>query len=173
MVFIGPLLFYNMENKIDIFNEWDADLMKFLTPAKAFELAQAPGTISSWDFNTSIGETIRDKYDSLFIKIIEITGVLLRKGATGFFWVVTSPEVFSIMDSATSDKTITKNSMYGVNQEAMGLQEGQLTDMGVMSRRWRVLVTPEWPTNMMLIGCGSKENGPNHYARLSIANFVI
>lgn len=164
-----------MENKIDVFNEQDQNLMEFLTPCKAFELAQTPGTIAAWDFNTSIGDTIRDKYDSLFIKIIEVTGVLLRKGATGFFWVVTSPEIFSIMDSATSDKTIEKNSVFGIHaeQESMGLQEGKLTDMGVMSRRWRVLVTSEWPSNMILIGCGSKENGPNCYARISVCNFIV
>lgn len=164
-----------MENKLDVFNENDEKLMEFLTPGKAFDLTKTAEVVSAWDFNTSIGNTIRDKYDSLFIKIIEVTGVLLRNGATGLFWVVTSPEIFSIMDSATSDKAIIKNSMFGIDaeQESMGLKEGQLTDMGVMSRRWRVLVTSEWPYNMLLIGCGSKENGPRHYARLSICNFVV
>jgi len=158
-----------MENTVDIFNEGDEKLMKFLSTKKAFSLLEEATVVSCWDFNTSIGDTIRDKYDSLFIKIVEVTGVLLRNGATGFFWAVASPEIFSVMDAATCDKTITKK----YPQKPMGLIEGQLTDMGIMSRRWRLLVTAEWPTNNILIGCGSKKNLPQHYARLSICNFVI
>ena len=172
---IGPILFYSMDNKLDEFNDGDNKLMEFLTTSKAVELAKSAQVITAWDFNTSIGNTVRDKYDSLFIKIVEITSVLLRKGASGCFWIVMSPEVFSIMDSATSDQQIAKKGPFGIDveQESMGLQEGKITDMGVISRRWRVLVTPEWPQNSLLIGCGTKENLPQHYARLSICNFVI
>jgi hypothetical protein len=164
-----------MENKLDELVLGDDNLMQFLDTKKAFDLKDLAQVVSCWDFNTSIGNSIRDKYDSLFIKIVEVTSVLLRNGASGCFWLVMSPEIFSIMDAATADKKITKKGPFGldVEQEAMGLQEGVLNDMGVMSRRWRVLVTAEWPNNQLLIGCGSKENLPKHYARLSIANFVI
>lgn len=36
-------------------------------------------TISTWDFNTSLGDTLHEKYESLFIKIIELREVLKRK----------------------------------------------------------------------------------------------
>lgn len=162
-------------HKLDELVLSDDNLMQFLDTKKAVGLKNSAQVVAAWDFNTSIGNTIRDKYDSLFVKIVEVTSVLLRKGASGCFWLVMSPEIFSIMDAATSDKKIAKKGPFGLDaeQEMMGLQEGILNDMGVMSRRWRCLVTAEWPFNQLLIGCGSKENLPEHYARLIIANFVI
>ena len=32
-----------------------------------------------WDFQTALGDTIKEKYESLYVKIVEVTDVINRK----------------------------------------------------------------------------------------------
>lgn len=32
-----------------------------------------------WDFQTALGDTIKEKYESLYVKVIEVSNVCLRK----------------------------------------------------------------------------------------------
>lgn len=32
-----------------------------------------------WDFNTALGETIREKYESLYVKVVEVSSILTRR----------------------------------------------------------------------------------------------
>jgi hypothetical protein len=52
---------------------------------------------SKWDFQTALGDTIREKYESLYVKVVEVSNVINRKMVRGQAnWVVTSPEVASM-----------------------------------------------------------------------------
>ena len=37
-----------------------------------------PG-VATWDFQTALGDTIREKYESLYVKVIEVSNVINRK----------------------------------------------------------------------------------------------
>jgi hypothetical protein len=51
------------------------------------DLRNNAGTIAAWDFNTALGDTIKEKYEALYVKLVEISNVVHRKtlrgGATG------------------------------------------------------------------------------------------
>lgn len=66
------------------------------------DIAKTAGTVAAWDFLTALGDTIKEKYESLYVKCHELTSILLRKGAKGYFWIATSPEVASIFETATA-----------------------------------------------------------------------
>ena len=58
------------------------------------DLRNNAGTVAAWDFNTALGETLKEKYESLYIKIVELSNVVHRKTLRGGCnWLVTSPEV--------------------------------------------------------------------------------
>lgn len=150
----------------------------FFVHSEIEKLLNGAGTVSCWDFNTCLGETIREKYESLFVKVCEITNVLIKKGAAGYFWVVCSPEVSSIFETATygfypisSDEY---KEMYGPGgQIPMGSWTNTLQYKGLIHQKWRLYTDPMLDSNRVLIGVNDKEEKPEHYARLSIANFII
>lgn len=67
------------------------------------DLKNNAGTVATWDYATALGDTIREKYESLYIKIIEVSSIIHRKtfrgGAT---WIVTSPEIAELLTNAIS-----------------------------------------------------------------------
>lgn len=139
---------------------------KFMTHSNVVDvLAFSNQVVSCWDFNTSLGDTIREKYDSLQVKIVEVTAVLKRNGAAGYFWLVASPEVCAIFECT--------GGFYpdGAHYVPMGCD--QITYLGTIGRRWRLYCDPDLEANKLLVGANSTKGNPEHYARISIANFVI
>lgn len=116
--------------------------------------------VSCWDFNTSLGATILEKYQSLTVKICETTQVLIRNGASGYFWIICSPEVSSIFEKSV--KTNKKHDYY-----PMGIKNRQF--IGIMDKRWRVYVDPNMQPTYLLIG----HDNSNDLARIAIANFIV
>jgi hypothetical protein len=67
------------------------------------DLRNNAGTIAVWDFNTALGDTVKEKYESLFVKVTEVSAVVHRKTLRGGCnWLVTSPEVAAIFETATA-----------------------------------------------------------------------
>jgi hypothetical protein len=67
------------------------------------DLRNNAGTVAAWDFNTALGDTIKEKYESLYVKVVEVSNVVHRKTLRGGCnWLVTSPEVASIFETATA-----------------------------------------------------------------------
>lgn len=123
------------------------------------------GTVSCWDFNTALGGTMAEKYESFHVKIVEASNVLIRKGAKGYFWIVCSPEVSTMFDVTNKLKAGNKYEYY-----PMGLCDKQC--VGTIDKRWRVYIDPIMSMNHVLIGHDSIAE-PNDMARITIANFVI
>ena len=109
------------------------------------DLRNNAGTVAAWDFNTALGDTIKEKYESLFIKIVEVSNIIHRKTLRGGAnWIVTSPEVASIFETATAGF-------------APGPGDGFTTSLGVqyvgtVNARWKVYKDPLFPTNQILLG---------------------
>lgn len=147
---------------------------KFFTSEELAEIARKAQTVAVWDFNVALGDTIKEKYESLSVKCHEVTAILLRNGAKGYFWICCSPEVASIFEVANygfwpapfNDK---EDKSLGVSP--LGLSE--LKFRGTINNKWRLYADTEMPEDTILIGCNDKMEDSSHYARLKVVNFVI
>jgi hypothetical protein len=148
---------------------------KFFDSHELSDIARNAGTVCSWDFNTALGDTIMEKYESLYVKCYEVTNVLLKKGAAGYFWIVTSPEIASIFETSrggfapVSSKEFESNIIGGV----MPLGMPVIDYKGAVSARWRLYTDGLMPSNMLLIGCNDTKECNSHYGRMMIFNFIV
>jgi hypothetical protein len=109
------------------------------------DLRTNAGTVSTWDFNTALGDTIKEKYESLFVKVVEISAVVHRKTLRGGCnWIVTSPEVAAIFETATAGFAPAPSETF---TSSLGIQY-----VGTVNARWRLYKDPLFPTNQMLLG---------------------
>jgi hypothetical protein len=109
------------------------------------DLRNNAGTVAAWDFNTSLGETIKEKYESLYVKIVEVSNVIHRKTLRGGAnWLVTSPEVASIFETATAGFAPAPSETF---TSSLGIQY-----VGTVNNRWRLYKDPLFPTNQILLG---------------------
>lgn len=109
------------------------------------DLRNNAGTVASWDFNTALGDTIKEKYESLFVKVVEISNVVQRKTLRGGCnWIVTSPEVASIFETATAGFAPAPSETF---TSSIGVQY-----VGTVNSRWRLYKDPLFPTGQMLLG---------------------
>ena len=109
------------------------------------DLRNNAGTIAAWDFNTALGETIKEKYESLYVKIVEISAVIHRKTLRGGAnWIVTSPEVASMFETATAGFAPAPSETF---TSSLGIQY-----VGTVNNRWRLYKDPLFPSNQIMLG---------------------
>jgi hypothetical protein len=109
------------------------------------DLRKNAGTVASWDFNTALGDTIKEKYESLYVKVVEVTNVVHRKTLRGGAnWIVTSPEVASIFETATAGFAPAASDTF---TGSLGIQY-----VGTVNNRWRIYKDPLFPTGQLLMG---------------------
>jgi hypothetical protein len=109
------------------------------------DLRNNAGTVSSWDFNTALGDTIKERYESLYVKIVEVSNVVHRKTLRGGCnWIVTSPEVCSIFETATAGFAPAPSETF---TSSLGIQY-----VGTVNNRWRLYKDPLFPQGQLLMG---------------------
>ncbi len=109
------------------------------------DLRNNAGTIGVWDFNTALGDTIKEKYESLYIKVVEISNVVHRKTLRGGCnWLVTSPEVASVFETATAGFAPDPSETF---TSSLGIQY-----VGTINKRWRLYKDPLFPQGQILLG---------------------
>ena len=109
------------------------------------DLRNNAGTVSSWDFNTALGDTIKEKYESLYVKVVEVSNVIHRKTLRGGAnWLVTSPEVASIFETATAGFAPAASETF---TSSLGIQY-----VGTVNNRWRIYKDPLFPTGQIMMG---------------------
>ncbi len=109
------------------------------------DLRANAGTVTAWDFNTSLGDTIKEKYESLYVKIVEISSVIHRKTLRGGAnFIVTSPEVASIFETATAGFAPAPSETF---TSSLGIQY-----VGTVNNRWRLYKDPLFQSNQLLMG---------------------
>lgn len=109
------------------------------------DLRNNSGTVTAWDFNTALGETIKEKYESLYVKVVEVSAVIHRKTLRGGAnWLVTSPEVASIFETATAGFAPAPSETF---TSSLGIQY-----VGSVNNRWRLYKDPLFPSNQILMG---------------------
>jgi hypothetical protein len=150
---------------------------KFLSQEEISNLLNTAGTCTNWDFNSALGDTIMERYESLYCKMIELNNTLITKGAAGYFWIVTSPEIASIFETATSGfHPISSEEFEGSNEiiggvRAQGVSKFQFC--GTVNGRWRLNKSSDIPSNMLLMGCNDTLESPSHYGRMMVLNFIL
>lgn len=109
------------------------------------DLRDNAGTVTAWDFNTAMGETIKEKYESLYVKLVEVSAVIHRKTLRGGAnWVVTSPEVASMFETATAGFAPAPSETF---TSSLGIQY-----VGTVNNRWRLYKDPLFPSNQLIMG---------------------
>jgi hypothetical protein len=109
------------------------------------DLRNNAGTIAVWDFNTALGDTIKEKYESLYIKVVEVSNVVHRKTLRGGCnWLVTSPEVASVFETATAGFAPAPSETF---TSSLGIQY-----VGTINNRWRLYKDPLFPQGQILLG---------------------
>jgi len=99
------------------------------------DLRNNAGTVSAWDYNTALGETIKEKYESLYVKIVEVSNVIHRKTLRGGAnFIVTSPEVASIFETATAGFAPAPSETF---TSSLGIQY-----VGTVNNRYRIYKDP-------------------------------
>jgi len=103
------------------------------------------GTVSAWDYGTALGDTIKEKYEALYVKVVEISNVVHRKTLRGGAnFLVTSPEVASIFETATAGFGPTMSDTF---TSSLGIQY-----VGTINQRWRLFKDPLFPPGQILMG---------------------
>jgi hypothetical protein len=109
------------------------------------DLRNNAGTVTAWDFNTALGDTIKEKYESLYVKVVEVSNVIHRKTLRGGAnWLVTSPEVASMFETATAGFAPAPSETF---TSSLGIQY-----VGTVNNRWRLYKDPLFPSNQILLG---------------------
>lgn len=109
------------------------------------DLRNNAGTIAVWDFNTALGDTIKEKYESLYVKVVEVSNVVHRKTLRGGCnWLVTSPEVASVFETATAGFAPAPSETF---TSSLGVQY-----VGTINNRWRLYKDPLFPQGQILLG---------------------
>lgn len=109
------------------------------------DLRNNAGTVAAWDFNTALGDTIKEKYESLYVKVVEVSNVVHRKTLRGACnWIVTSPEVASIFETATAGFAPAASETF---TSSLGIQY-----VGTVNNRWRLYKDPVFPQGQLLMG---------------------
>jgi hypothetical protein len=109
------------------------------------DLRNNAGTIAVWDFNTALGDTIKEKYESLYVKVVQLSSVVHRKTLRGGCnWLVTSPEVASVFETATAGFAPAPSETF---TSSLGIQY-----VGTINNRWRLYKDPLFPQGQILLG---------------------
>jgi len=109
------------------------------------DLRQNAGTVAAWDLATALGDTIKEKYEALYVKIVEVSNVIHRKTLRGGAnFLVTSPEVSSIFETATAGFAPAPSETF---TSSLGIQY-----VGTVANRYRLYKDPLFPTNQILMG---------------------
>ena len=109
------------------------------------DLRNNAGTVAAWDYSTALGETVKEKYESLYVKVVEVSNVIHRKTLRGGAnFIVTSPEVASVFETATAGFAPAPSETF---TSSLGVQY-----VGTINNRWRLYKDPLFPTNQLLMG---------------------
>lgn len=109
------------------------------------DLSRQAGTVTAWDYNTALGDTIKEKYESLYVKLVEAAAVIHRKTLRGGAnWVVTSPEVASMFETSTAGFAPSPSQGF---TSSLGVQY-----VGTVNNRWQLYKDPLFQANQILMG---------------------
>lgn len=114
------------------------DIRNDITREIITDLRNNVGTVAAWDANVALGKTIKERYEDLYIKIVEVSSVIHRKTLRGGAnWIVAGKEISGLLQSSSS---------------APFHETKHLSYWGTMCNRWRTYFDPDLAPNEILLG---------------------
>jgi hypothetical protein len=141
-------------------------------------ILDSSGTRLSWDWRCSLGDTIMEKLESFYIKLIELNNVLISKGAKGYFWIAASPIICELTETSVAFKPCpnrNKEEELSVGRLIGGVLAQGIPDVfyiGTINTNWRVYKAP-FSEGKLLMGCNDCQQDCAHYGTMTIDNFRI
>jgi len=121
------------------------------------------GTTITFDWKTlSLGDTIKEKNEALYTKLVETTNMVVQKGGKGFFWIVCTPQM--------SDFMATSVNFVPAFNEQFPLGYNIVQRMGILGKRWLIYSDPLVAADTLLIGAGFSKKHVNYYCKIKIEN---
>ena len=148
----------------------------FHTHEKLMEIAAGAGTIAPWDWNTALGDTIKEKYESFYCKLLEVRKTLIAKGVAGYMWIAASPEICSILEVSTHLFSPAPSGDWSCEWAGLGVTPVGINYVdycGTVGGNWRLYKDALMSQNVVLMGVNDKIEPPQHYAVIKIMNFEI
>lgn len=123
-------------------------------------LSSNADTIATCSWNSFIGDTVKEKYEDLYTKLVELTNICETKGGQGQEWIVTSPEIAVVLDSSFDSTCV---------------RPTEVTYLGCISNRWKVYADPDIPRDVLIVGKGECDEpygwAVGNVARLKLMDF--
>lgn len=137
---------YNIDAEQEITNTLATEINLEIDREIITDLRQNAGTVSVWDYNTTIGDTVKEKYESLYVKLSELSATVHRKTLRGGAnWIVCSPEVASMFETATAGYAPGPDTESFTN--TLGIQY-----VGSVSKKWKIYKDPLFQNNQLVMG---------------------
>jgi hypothetical protein len=128
------------------------------------------GRIACWDFNSALGDTIKEKYEQLMVTVRGLTAEIAKElEKPKYFWLAIPPNFIGVLDC-----------LYNITRQYPAFQGAEIIPMGgkdpqylgILMNRWRVYSVPSLEKDIV-IGCGEDLGEPKCYARIALCNFII
>jgi hypothetical protein len=152
---------------------------KFLTHEQLLE--RASSCMSCFHDFYGAGYSIREMYDGLFHKIVQVSHFLMGRGATGYFWIVGTPKVISGLTlreefepmSFVADIIPANKECADIGHYPVGGWSDKIQWLGLLSSSWRVYTNPRLETDEILVGVNDTLQDQDHYFRIRLSNFIL
>ncbi len=119
-------------------------------------------TVSCVNFNTIIGDTLKEKAEGIYDKIVELTDIMIKKQTSGFFWIITNPIIAELLKISSFEPT--------GNYLPMG--ETAVVEFGILDKKYKIFIADDFPKHKILIGVNDWETCPGKdTSSINIANF--
>jgi len=136
---------YNMEVETE-FTQFMAEQINLEVDREIVEDLRAnAGTVAVWDFATALGDTAKEKQESLYIKIVEVSNQIHKKTLRAEAnFIVTSPEIAVLLSTATAGFAAAPTDDW---ESSVGMQF-----LGTINGRYRLFKDPNFPRDQILLG---------------------
>lgn len=109
------------------------------------ELLNRALVTTSWDLSTALGVNIKERYESLYVKLVQVSAAIHRRTLRGpANWIVTSPEVAAIFETAVAGFAPIPSETFS---SGLGIQY-----VGTVGRRWQLFKDPNFAQDKILMG---------------------
>lgn len=127
----------------------------------------------SIDFNNCLGDTIRERYEYIYSRLVSIHDALVRRSnRKGESWLVTSPEISSLFETmhyGFSPLSVAPTRAGYIGQD----ENSHPTYAGVVGHRWHLYKHIDYPQGEMILGIGRNNIPDNNLTVVTVENFVI
>lgn len=135
-----------------------------LTYEHASNAMEKPSIVGSWDFNTSLGNSVSERFEWFLSQAMLISNSLIRHGAKGYFWMVVSPETYTMIQLLCERPQLRKDK----DQIPLGIKEFEFK--GILSNHFALYISQRIIINQVYIGCGHAGE-ESYFARMNIVNY--